>query len=344
MRPCASAYSSCSSSRPSSSSSASSGAFPRPRRTSSDPTTPSPPSATPGAMRPPSLSRWMWRARPLRSFIPARHHTQTSSQQGFFNFTGSAQPRDFFSKLDQFAPTALPVYHDAHSCSPSSGTGEPFHRRKEIVASVAVIMDYQNMHLTGHDRFTPPGIPKHESLIHPLLFAEEVIKRREEALAPQRMAQKPNLPPRAELAKVMVFRGCPSNHKDPEAYNRSQKQKAEWTRDPRVEIIYRSLRYSWDSAVNDWRKQEKGIDVLVALTAYQLSVSGAFDVVILASHDTDMIPVIERYDADRTDRSGFLEIAHWEGCKRLQAPGIQTWRTTLGAPSFVHSRDRKDYT
>ena len=142
----------------------------------------------------------------------------------------------------------------------------------------------------------------------------------------------------------MVFRGCPSNHKDPEAYNRSQKQKAEWTRDPRVEIIYRSLRYSWDSAVNDWRKQEKGIDVLVALTAYQLSVSGAFDVVILASHDTDMIPVIERYDTDRTDRSGLLEITHWEGCKRLQAPGIQTWRTTLGAPSFVHSRDRKDYT
>lgn len=52
MRPCASAYSSCSSSRPSSSSSASSGAFPRPRRTSSDPTTPSPPSTTPGARRP----------------------------------------------------------------------------------------------------------------------------------------------------------------------------------------------------------------------------------------------------------------------------------------------------
>ena len=45
-----------------------------------------------------------------------------------------------------------------------------------MVASVAVIMDYQNMHLTGHDRFTPPGIPKHESLIHPLLFADEVIK------------------------------------------------------------------------------------------------------------------------------------------------------------------------
>lgn len=151
MRPCASAYSSCSSSRPSSSSSASSGAFPRPRRTSSDPTTPSPPSATPGAMRPPSLSRWMWRARSLRSFIPARHHTQTSSQQGFFNFTGSAQPRDFFSKLDQFAPTALPVYHDAHSCSPSSGTGEPFHRRKEMVASVAVIMDYQNMRVKGQN-------------------------------------------------------------------------------------------------------------------------------------------------------------------------------------------------
>ena len=39
-----------------------------------------------------------------------------------------------------------------------------------MVASAAVIIDYQNIHLTGHDRFTPLGLPKHESLIHPLRF------------------------------------------------------------------------------------------------------------------------------------------------------------------------------
>jgi len=213
-----------------------------------------------------------------------------------------------------------------------------------VLASIAVIIDYQNIHLTGHDHFAPQGTPKHESLIHPLLFAEEVVKRREETLAPLRIAGTSNLPPNGELSQVIVFRGCPSNRHDPDAYSRSQAQKAEWTRDPRIEVTYRTLRYTWDTELNDWRKQEKGIDVLVALTAYHLAVSGAFDVVILASHDTDMIPVIERCNADRqAGQSGVLEIAHWEGCKRLQAKGITTWRTALGAPAFVRSRDRRPY-
>ena len=80
-----------------------------------------------------------------------------------------------------------------------------------MLASIAVVIDYQNIHLTGHDHFAPQGTPKHESLIHPLLFAEEVVKRREETLAPLRIAGTSNLPPNGELSQVIVFRGCPSN-------------------------------------------------------------------------------------------------------------------------------------
>lgn len=64
-----------------------------------------------------------------------------------------------------------------------------------MTATAAVIIDYQNIHLTAHDCFAPPGTPKHETLIHPLLFAEQVMERRRAALAPQWMARVPDLPP-----------------------------------------------------------------------------------------------------------------------------------------------------
>lgn len=80
----------------------------------------------------------------------------------------------------------------------------------------------------------------------------------------------------------------------------------------------------WDSTVSDWNKQEKGVDVLTALDAYRKAVQGTYDVVILASHDTDLIPVLETYDTDRNESSGRLETTGWQGCKRLKARGVTT--------------------
>jgi len=41
----------------------------------------------------------------------------------------------------------------------------------------AVIMDYQNVHLTGAGLFEP-NTPKHECLIHPLHYANHLIQAR----------------------------------------------------------------------------------------------------------------------------------------------------------------------
>lgn len=43
---------------------------------------------------------------------------------------------------------------------------------------LAVIMDYQNIHLTAHGLFAPYGTPVYDVLIHPLLFAEQLLIRR----------------------------------------------------------------------------------------------------------------------------------------------------------------------
>ena len=86
------------------------------------------------------------------------------------------------------------------------------------------------------------------------------------------------------------------------------------------------------------------MDVLTALDAYRKAVQGTYDVVILASHDTDLIPVLETYNTDRNESSGRLETTGWQGCNRLKAREVTTWDTRLDAKAFVLSRDRRNYT
>lgn len=84
---------------------------------------------------------------------------------------------------------------------------------------VCVVIDYQNIHLTARDLFAQPGRPAHECLIHPLRFAEQVI-----ALRATR--QRDETQQRAVLTAVRVFRGSPSNARDPYVYGISQRQRS----------------------------------------------------------------------------------------------------------------------
>src|ERR1700722_1686624 len=145
----------------------------------------------------------------------------------------------------------------------------------------AVVIDYQNMHLTARGQFTPQGTPTHHSLLHPLYLANQILQARGTSKQP---------PQQVALAKVNVFRGLPSNNHDPRGYSRSQAQRAEWTRDHRVKVAYRPLRYQPEHGTLVPR--EKGVDVLVALKLVELSQSSAYDLVILAAHDTDLEPAL----------------------------------------------------
>ncbi|GMA26706.1 hypothetical protein GCM10025864_44650 [Luteimicrobium album] len=141
------------------------------------------------------------------------------------------------------------------------------------------------------------------------------------------------------IEKVVVYRGLPSNTENPNAYRRNLAQQSEWTRDPRVEVIHRGLRYSW---VNGERHaQEKGVDVLVALDFVRSADRGDADVVVLASHDTDLEPALAA--AFESGKVG-VETAGWDGCRVLRVPGRRVWHTRLHGDAFVRARDRKDYT
>lgn len=193
---------------------------------------------------------------------------------------------------------------------------------------LAVLMDYQNIHLTAHGKFAPYGTPVHEVLIHPLRFAEQLLEERAHCQMDPRQKQ-------AVLADVYVYRGQPSNLHQQALYRVTQAQRAEWTRDPRVHVQYRTLKYSPNR-----QPQEKGVDVLVAINLVRLADAGDHDVVVLAAHDTDLEPALEM--AAERGRCK-IETAGWEGERRLRVPGRNLWHTSLNSTRMVASRDRKNY-
>lgn len=206
-----------------------------------------------------------------------------------------------------------------------------------VPLAVKMVIDYQNIHLTAHDNFAPNGTAKHESLIHPLLFAQQWLKTRNHQKTTAAMSSGESVA-LLQLDKVVAYRGLPSNKENPEGYRRNQAQKSEWTRDRRVEVIYRPLKYSWVNGVRN--VQEKGVDVLVALDFVRSADRQAADVLVLASHDSDMEPALAA--ALESERCT-IETVGWYGSRALKVPHESIWHTRLSAPEFVHSRDRKDY-
>lgn len=126
------------------------------------------------------------------------------------------------------------------------------------MATAHIVIDYQNIHLTGHGRWCPSSEAPHHCLVHPLFFSRQVLDQRN-LIGSLIAARDGRQFEKFELGTVTAYRGQPSNHRDPNNYRRSQAQQSEWTRDARVRVIYRPLKYYSDGDV-----KEKGIDVLVA--------------------------------------------------------------------------------
>jgi uncharacterized LabA/DUF88 family protein len=197
---------------------------------------------------------------------------------------------------------------------------------------VCVVIDYQNIHLTAHDLFSPSGAPAEECLVDPLRFAEEVVAVRSRNQGDERQKQ-------AILASVRVFRGQPSNRHQSFVYGISQRQRSEWTRDRRVSVTYRPLKYPPNWPVKP--AQEKGIDVLVALTLVRVASTGEYDVTILASHDTDLEPALEMAVLDGKSK---IETAGWKDARVLRpGGGRRLWHTALSSLDLIHTRDRRNY-
>lgn len=207
---------------------------------------------------------------------------------------------------------------------------------------MAVVVDYQNVHLTAAGVFAPYR-PAEESLISPWNFARRLAKVKNES--------QPNLDP-VEVARVEVYRGLPLEADPNGGYARNLSQKHAWEREAPgiVFVTLRPLKYLYE--LHDGKKvpiwgsaQEKGVDVLCALALCRLARSGHYDVVVLASRDSDLAPAL---DEAMTYRRARVEAAKWylEGSKSTYG-SIKTekriWTTSMIEKDFQASLDTANY-
>lgn len=222
-----------------------------------------------------------------------------------------------------------------------------------------VVMDYQNVHLTARDLFDPAG-ETYNSLIHPMKFAEAAIRQRNQI-------QRPGYP-HAELVKVITFRGLPHADYDWEQNRRCLDQATQWRKDG-AEVRLRDLKYQFErdasgSPIKDvygkkmpkGKPQEKGVDVLCALECFSQAIDPEVDLVLLASRDTDLVPVLDRvFDLRKEDKKvASIETLSWynyQAKKEGKYPGSQLrasdgrriWNTNLDATIYHAALDRNDY-
>ena len=144
------------------------------------------------------------------------------------------------------------------------------------------------------------------------------------------------------LKEVRAYTGRPDPRKDLRTYAAHMKQSAQWQKDG-VTVIHRELRYPPDWPAH--RAQEKGIDTALAIDFVAMAVDAAYDIGVIMSTDTDLLPALEftraRYAATR-----HTAVAAWRSPhsnRRLSIPGSNIWCHWLHRPDYDAVADHTDY-
>lgn len=188
---------------------------------------------------------------------------------------------------------------------------------------VAVFVDYMNCYRRAREAFTPGSRSHVDGQIDPLRLAELLCGDR-------------------RLVAVRVYRGLPSSHRDPKAYGAADRQVARWNRLDPVRAITRPLNYRFPTA-----PKEKGIDVRIAVDMVIMAMLRQYDVAVLVSEDTDLLPAVEAVAAMKGERA--VEVMAWVPAHGSRARPlwmherqITAHRLTDSEYQLVH--DSTDYT
>lgn len=171
-----------------------------------------------------------------------------------------------------------------------------------MTSRVVVFVDYQNLYHGARDTFGPldRSAPPTFGHVSPRKLGRVLVE-----MGKQRF-------PDRSFEQVRIYRGEPTKKSHPTLQAAFQRQVAWWDRLPQVEVIRRPLRYNptrWENGRPvAWDKgQEKGIDVLIALDMALGAVRDQFDVAILVSGDTDLVPAVDAV----LDAGKWVENAVW---------------------------------
>lgn len=146
--------------------------------------------------------------------------------------------------------------------------------------NIGVFIDYENCRRNAKDGFLPHGSASYEGVFDPIGLAQKIVAQRTEGGHP------------SVLSKVWVFRGEPNPERQPKPAANFQRLAAKWKANDQCEMRSRDLKYRiWDDGT--FSAQEKGVDVELAVTAIRHAMEGTYDVIVIFSNDTDLLPAVE---------------------------------------------------
>lgn len=197
-----------------------------------------------------------------------------------------------------------------------------------MVDRVVVFIDYQNTYRAARRAFHDHTRDPHWfGQVHPLSLGQYITSTRGD---------------NRRLEMVRIYRGLPSSKHDQRGYSAAQRQNDEWRRRDRTVVITRPLRYLRTNS--EVKAEEKGIDVALAIDFAMMAVRGEYDIGVLMSLDTDLLPALEQVAAmpDLT-----AEVASWKPddgpSHRLRVKGTETWCHWLPRAAYERMRDNRDY-
>ena len=165
---------------------------------------------------------------------------------------------------------------------------------------VAVFIDWQNCYHCAREAFHSEHEPSRYGNVRPKAFAEMLV-------------EKGNFGD--HLVHIGIYRGEPNPRKDPQTHAAHSRQRQAWMDecgDELLRVRTRALRYPPGRPMSD--AEEKGVDVQLAIDAMVMGLQDEYDLAILATADTDLLPAVEGLAALRA-RTGKPDVAliGWAG-------------------------------
>ena len=181
-----------------------------------------------------------------------------------------------------------------------------------VPLNLALFIDAQNTYRGARASFFYDSAPSSEGQFDPAKLGKLIESR-----------GGPNEVP-CVLSEVRIYTGRPDPRKDPRSHAAHMKQCEKWLSDG-VTVIHRALRYPrrWPTE----RPQEKGIDTALAIDFVTMAVDGKYDIGVIMSTDTDLLPALE-FVRSRFAGQRHVAVAAWhspQNRRRLSIPGSNVW-------------------
>lgn len=149
---------------------------------------------------------------------------------------------------------------------------------------VIVFVDYQNVYEDFRRAFCSGTLLPTHGQFHPTALAQTLVAR-----GPDNE--------RWTLVETRVYLGRPSPDRDPRGAGAHDRQTQIW-RDEGVIVRPRPLQY-----LANQKPRQKGVDVELAVDVVRLAVEKKYEIGIIVSTDTDLLPAVETVDVLRGEQS-----------------------------------------